>query len=125
MLESSAILKVGVAIDNDITELQAFQPFKAGGFVDLAVAAAGSGIKNFGLRGLTAVFLGFRISKQAQQSNWAKKELTPAQIRYAAMDAWVSREIYLKMKAMRLLKKKELVPEKKTSGDTCEKPQKL
>jgi hypothetical protein len=27
-------------------------------------------------------------------SNWAKRDLSPAQIKYAATDAWVSREIH-------------------------------
>ncbi|MEN8142405.1 MAG: hypothetical protein ABFQ82_02270, partial [Thermodesulfobacteriota bacterium] len=46
-------------------------------------------------RGLAAVLLGFRISKGAQTSNWAKDVLAPHQVQYAATDAWVGREIYL------------------------------
>ena len=38
-----------------------------------------------------------RISKNEQCSNWANKELSPRQIRYAATDAWASRALYLRM----------------------------
>jgi ribonuclease D len=41
--------------------------------------------------------LGFRISKNQQTSNWEIHELSEAQKRYAATDAWICREIYLKL----------------------------
>ena len=69
--------------------------FKPRGFAELSDLAKKEGIKNHGLRGLAAVLLGFRISKGAQTSNWAKDILEPHQIRYAATDAWVGRNIYL------------------------------
>ena len=71
--------------------------------VELSKAAAQAGIQNHGLRGLAAILLGIRISKGASTSNWAAHNLTPAQIRYAATDAWVGREIYLYMAAGGLL----------------------
>jgi len=40
--------------------------------------------------------LRFRISKQAQTSNWNIKTLSKKQIIYAATDAWVGRELYFK-----------------------------
>ena len=42
--------------------------------------------------------LGVRISKAQRLSNWEAKQLTPAQQLYAATDAWIGREIYLKLK---------------------------
>jgi len=65
------------------------------------VRAKQVGIKNYGLRGLAAMMLGFRISKKAQVSNWARKNLSPLQVQYAATDAWVSREIYLRLVAVK------------------------
>ena len=53
-------------------------------------------IPHHGLRGLAAYILRFRISKQAQTSNWNIKTLSKKQILYAATDAWVGRELYLK-----------------------------
>jgi ribonuclease D len=89
-----------VALNHDIKKLKELGAFKPAGFVDLGDVARQAGIKNHGLRGLAAVLLGFRISKQAQVSNWERKNLTPEQVTYAATDAWVSRELYFCMKKL-------------------------
>mgnify|MGYP001117751327 CR=1 FL=1 len=94
VLSSPDIVKAGVAIDRDISELQAMVPFAADGFIELATPAKQAGIKNLGLRGMTAILFGFRISKKEQVSNWARKELTGSQQTYAATDAWLGRKIY-------------------------------
>ena len=44
---------------------------------------------------MAAIILGERISKSQQLSNWEAQVLTEAQLRYAAIDAWVCREMYL------------------------------
>ena len=90
-------LLAGVAIRDDIRALQKLHEFTPGGLADLAEMAKQRGIKAQGLRTLAAQLMGCRISKAAQCSNWAKKTLTPQQIRYAATDAWIGREIYLRM----------------------------
>lgn len=95
LLESKRILKCGVAVDQDIIQLQKTAPFVDDGFVELSKVAKAAGIKNHGLRGMTAVLLGFRISKSSQRSNWAADRLTQKQIHYAATDAWVGRELYM------------------------------
>lgn len=97
ILSNPKILKSGVAIRDDVSELRKLAEFNPAGFVELADCARRSKIKNLGLRGLGALLLGFRISKGEQVSNWAKRELTRSQIAYAATDAWVGREIYLQM----------------------------
>lgn len=95
LLGSEAIIKVGVAPQRDINELKAITPFQEAGIVDVAQLARSSGIEAGGLRSLAAAVLGFRISKRYQTSNWGRTFLHPAQVRYAATDAWVSREVYL------------------------------
>ncbi len=94
VLASREILKAGVAIDRDISELQAVADFEPDGFVELADIAKSAQIKNLGLRGLTAILFDFRISKKEQVSNWARKDLTKSQQTYAATDAWLGRKIY-------------------------------
>ena len=69
ILADPSIIKAGVSLDYDIRELKKMARFKAAGFVDLGEIAKKEGIKNHGLRGLTAVLLGFRIAKGAQTSN--------------------------------------------------------
>jgi ribonuclease D len=103
VLSSPRIVKAGVAIDRDITELQAVMPFEPDGFVELATCAREARIKNLGLRGLTAILFGFRISKREQVSNWARKDLTDSQMTYAATDAWLGRKIYLAFKEQGLV----------------------
>lgn len=47
------------------------------------------------LQALSCLILGHSISKRQQCSNWAAAQLTAGQVRYAATDAWVSREVTL------------------------------
>ncbi len=97
LLSSPRVLKTGVAIHDDMKALARIHPFKADGVADLAAMARVRGIQAQGLRTLSANLLGFRISKSAQCSNWENHELTPQQIKYAATDAWVGRELYFHM----------------------------
>lgn len=101
ILSAKTIIKAGVAISFDLLQLKKISKFNEEAFIDLAAVAKSAGVRNYGLRSLAAVLLDFRIAKGAQQSNWARDELTPKQILYAATDAWASREIYLKLKKMR------------------------
>jgi hypothetical protein len=95
LLRSEKILKVGVAVRDDVRGLQERAPFKDGGFVEISDYSRKDGVENTGLRALAAHYLGFRISKGAQVTNWANPYLSQQQITYAATDAWVSRELYL------------------------------
>jgi len=90
--------KVGVAVRDDIVGLQRYGAFQPNGFIDIGQLASKLGIQTIGLRSLTAIFLKFRISKKAQVSNWARKELSDSQVQYAATDAWVSRKVFLKLR---------------------------
>ena len=95
ILANPAIIKSGVSLAYDLKDLKKIAPFTQAGFVGLGKMSKDKGILNHGLRGLAAVVLGLRISKSAQTSNWAKNELSRSQIRYAATDAWIGRELYL------------------------------
>ena len=99
ILESEHVLKTGVAIGDDVKELRAVQEFEPAGFIEVANITAKLGYENRGLRALAGLLMGGRISKGAQVSNWARAELDEKQIRYAATDAWVSRELYVRAMA--------------------------
>jgi ribonuclease D len=101
ILESNTILKTGVAIKDDVKELRKMQDFRPAGFVEIADITLTLGYENRGLRALAGLLIGGRISKAAQVSNWARSELDNKQIRYAATDAWISRELYIRAIAER------------------------
>ncbi len=110
LLSSPDNLKVGVAIHDDMKALNRHYPFTAGGVVDLAAIARSQGLRAQGLRTLAANLLGFRISKSAQCSNWENPSLSPQQIKYAATDAWVGRQIYLHLERRRVMKQAQRRP---------------
>jgi ribonuclease D len=101
-LELEQIVKVGIGLRDDLRALQMLREFKPSNFFDLNTEARTKGIENEGAKNLTAMFLGFRISKAAQVSNWESPRLTDKQIRYAATDAWICHQIYLKWKHLGL-----------------------
>jgi ribonuclease D len=93
-LQNENIHKAGVAIRDDIKALQHLKKFKPGGFVELATLSKEAGLQVESVKKLTALLLGFRISKSAQTSNWDADHLNEKQISYAATDAWVCLNIY-------------------------------
>ena len=93
-------LKAGVAVTGDIAKLHEVMAFAPAGFVDLGKMAGRKGIRANGVRTLAAQVLGFRVSKGAQCSNWERSELAPAQVAYAATDAWICREIFLHLEKL-------------------------
>lgn len=97
--ENESILKAGVGIRDDLKALQKLKKFHAGGFVELAHMAKEAGLQVESVKKLTALLLGFRISKGAQTSNWEAPTLTSKQLEYAATDAWVCLEIYHRLDA--------------------------
>ncbi|MEO0794156.1 MAG: 3'-5' exonuclease [Verrucomicrobiota bacterium] len=94
LLENEDCHKVGVALRDDIKRLQAVERYDPAGFVEISEISRRLGIEKTGLRSLIGMFLGVRISKSAQVSNWARRSLNQKQIIYAATDAWMSRRLY-------------------------------
>jgi ribonuclease D len=96
------IKKVGISIKDDLKDLRLLcakhdLPFLPENVLDLNDAAKQLDVAHAGVRKLTAIFLGFRVSKAQQTSNWENPQLTEPQLRYAATDAWVCLEIYQRL----------------------------
>jgi len=94
VLSSPKILKVGVAIHDDIKGLQRISRFTPAGFVELQHEVKDYGINDFSLKKIAGIVLGVRISKSQRLTNWESDALTEAQQCYAATDAWISYKIY-------------------------------
>ena len=101
--ENKEIKKYGVALADDIKDLQKLKRFKAENFFELNQLVKSIGIASNGLKKLVAIILGYRISKSAQVSNWEAPELSEKQLRYGATDAWVCLEMYEKLSSLNLL----------------------
>lgn len=101
LFEDALITKVGVSLHDDIHRLRALKAFQPAGFIDLQDMSNEYGIESNSLRKLTAIVLGFRISKTQQLSNWEAEALSEGQLAYAATDAWVSLEIYNKLRLVK------------------------
>ncbi len=98
IFENENILKIGVAIRDDLRLLQMKFKFEAKGFVELQNLAKEKSLKNFGLKGMAEEVLGTPITKGPKLTNWAAETLTQDQLSYAATDAWVGLKIYLALK---------------------------
>ena len=99
LMASDKIVKVGAAIHDDIRGLQRKHGFEPAAFVDLQKIVWEWGIRDKSVKKMAAIILGFRVSKTQQLSNWEAEKLSESQCRYAATDAWVCREMYLKLMA--------------------------
>lgn len=103
LLGDAGIVKAGVALAHDLRQLGQLFPFRNAALCDLGQVARRAGCRQTGLRNLAALYLGMRIAKGARTTNWAAARLSPAQIGYAATDAWASRELYLRFQELGLV----------------------
>lgn len=97
LLSDPSVIKAGVAVHDDIRFLKGVKRFYPEGFVDLQAFVKDYGIQSSGLKKLTAIVLGFRISKRQQVTDWEAEKLSEAQQIYAATDAWVCHQIYRRL----------------------------
>lgn len=98
LFSNPRIIKAGVGIRDDLKSLQKLRPFEPLNCYDLSTLAKEAGLQVESVKKLTALLLGFRISKSAQTSNWEVVTFTQKQIEYAATDAWVCLMLYHKLK---------------------------
>ena len=103
LLEDARVVKAGVALAHDLRQLKQVFPFEHKNVIELGTVARRCGYSQTGLRNLAAIFLDIRIPKGSRNSNWAAAQLTRQQITYAATDAWVCRELFLRFETLGLL----------------------
>ena len=106
LLSEPRTIKAGVSLKDDLRALKQVFPFEEKNMLDLGWVARSNGFGQTGVRNLAGILLGMRIPKGIKTSNWAARDLSPAQIAYAATDAWACRELYLRFQNLGLLRAK-------------------
>ncbi len=94
VLENPNILKIGVAIRDDIKALQKISAFQPNSFLDLQKYVKEFGIEANSIKKIAGIVLQSRVSKSQQLTDWEAPNLSDAQKKYAATDAWVCYQIY-------------------------------
>ncbi len=97
ILEEINIVKVGVAIRDDLRSLQKTFSFEPQNFIELQNLAKTKGVKNFGLKSMAEEILDATISKGPKMTNWELPVLNDKQKLYAATDAWIGLKLYQKL----------------------------
>ena len=103
LLAETRVTKAGISLKDDLRALKQVFTFTEASMLDLGTVARSGGLGQTGVRNLAGILLGFRIPKGTKTSNWAVRELSPAQITYAATDAWACRELYVRFRGLGLL----------------------
>lgn len=99
-LGAPQVVKIGVSLAHDLRQLKLLFPVAETSMLDAGAIARRLGLEQTGLRNLAALFLGFRIPKGNRTSNWAARRLSPAQMVYAATDAWACRELFFRFQEL-------------------------
>lgn len=110
IMAAPEIVKAGVGLAHDLRQLKQVVAFEERSVVDVGHVARRCGLDQTGVRNLAGLLLGFRIPKGNRTSNWAASVLSPAQITYAATDAWACRELYLCFESRGLLQERAEQP---------------
>lgn len=111
LLENPEIKKIGLSLRDDFMMLRKRASFKQASCIDLQEYIKPFGIKDKSLQKLYAILFKERISKAQRLSNWEAPELSEAQKRYAAMDAWSCLRIYKLLEELKRNGDYSLAPE--------------
>ena len=94
LLESPAIIKVGLSLHDDFAMLHKRAPFEPRACIELQEYVCAFGIQDKSLQKIYGILFNEKISKAQRLSNWEALELTEPQKKYAATDAWACLRIY-------------------------------
>ncbi|MDL2243659.1 3'-5' exonuclease domain-containing protein 2 [Bacteroidales bacterium OttesenSCG-928-J19] len=94
LLSDPCILKIGLSLRDDFMTIRRKYPFEPAGFIDLQKLMPQYDIDDISLQKIYALIFGKKISKNQRLTNWEADELSEAQKKYAALDAWACLKIY-------------------------------
>lgn len=98
LLKKKKVLKVGVGIRDDVKDLLSHTGLVTLNVLDLRRLSEAAGLEVLSLSKMYALLFGKRLSKGQRVSNWENRELSEAQIEYAALDAVAGLRIYGELK---------------------------
>ncbi|MFH0956437.1 MAG: 3'-5' exonuclease [Candidatus Aenigmatarchaeota archaeon] len=104
LLESPHVVKIGQAMKHELLTMKKELQVTGRGFIDLLDIAHKLECDPKNVRAMTGIFLGFRISKSMQVTNWEARVLSEKQKRYAATDAWACLAVYREIERRGLLR---------------------
>ena len=96
LLESRRIIKVGFGLKSDRAHLHRKLGITPQAILDLDALFRNDGYrKDIGVKTAVAIVLHkrFQKSKKVSTSNWSREQLTPAQLMYAANDAYAALKV--------------------------------
>lgn len=92
--KNKQVTKVGLSLLDDFHGMRKLAPIDPLNFIDLQKFVPSFGIEDASLQKIYAILFGKKISKKTRLSNWEIEDLSEAQQRYAALDAWACLRIY-------------------------------
>ena len=101
LLTDKKVLKIGLSWKDDLTMLRRRKDFQPGEFVELQEFVRRFGIEDMSLQKLYANVFQQKISKSERMTNWDADELSEAQKKYAATDAWACIRLYAELCRMK------------------------
>ncbi len=93
LLSDESIVKVGCNVAGDAKRLMQDYALETRGHMDLREVTQGLGLvqcKKRSMAWLAKEFVGLEMDKSQQCSDWGNRELSPEQIKYSSIDAWVA-----------------------------------
>ena len=97
ILANSKIKKIGLSLKDDFSAIRKRITIEPGGFVELQTLVKEFGIEDNSLQKIYAILFAERISKSQRLSNWDSTNLSEAQQKYSALDAWACLRIFNKL----------------------------
>ncbi len=94
IFEDESVVKVGLAIRDDLKLLRKTFSFEPKNFIELQTIAKEKKLKNLGLKGMTEEVLDAHLTKGPKLTNWELQALTDRQLMYAATDAWIGLKLF-------------------------------
>lgn len=101
LLTDKKVPKIGLSWHDDLLQLHKRGEFEPGWFIDIQDISSEIGILDLSLQKLYANLFGQKISKTQRLSNWEASELRPAQMIYAATDAWACVNLYNELRRLK------------------------